>query len=144
MSICHFLGSIPTVSKHSPTIPSITDMKSHHHLTEEERLFPDIERITGEKGIMERNLEQHHAFLPGLDAFGKYAKECLSKEKSFDAKHFVDLMDGFGPALATHLKEEIDTLRSLGKYDVQAIKQAYMGIAAEAAKQSKVSSRHKV
>lgn len=89
---------------------------------------------------MEHNIEQHHAFLPGLEAFGKYAQACLKKEQTFDAKHFLGLMDAFAPVLSTHLKDEIDTLRSLGKYDVQAIKKSYMALAADATKQSKVGS----
>ena len=31
---------------------------AHHH-SEEEHLFPQIEALTGEKGIMDQNIEQH-------------------------------------------------------------------------------------
>ena len=89
---------------------------------------------------MERNVVQHHAFLPALEAFAEYAEGCLSKKQTFDAKHFIGLIDAFGQTVSTHLKDEIDTLRGLGKYNVQEIKKSYMLLAADAQKASKVDS----
>lgn len=116
------------------------ELLHHHHQIEETILFPDIERISGETGIMGGNVEQHHAFIPALDAFGQYAQGCLSKEKTFDAKHFIGLMDSFAPTLSTHLRDEIETLLGLGKYDVQEIKKSYLLCAAEAQRASKTKA----
>ena len=139
MPICRLLEKLHPVSKPSFETYQLLSFESHHHHLEETRLFPDIEKITGEAGIMERNIEQHHLFLPGLETFGQYAEDCLTKKKTFDAQHFIGIMDAFGPIVSTHLKEEIDTLRGLGKYNVQEIKKAYMALAADAAKASKVN-----
>ncbi|PMD50073.1 uncharacterized protein K444DRAFT_638277 [Hyaloscypha bicolor E] len=113
----------------------------HHHELEETRLFPDVEKITGEAGIMEQNVVQHHEFLPALETFGQYAQACLDKKKSFDASQFIGLMDTFAPKLSTHLEDEIKTLRGLGKYkdNVKEIKKAYMALAADAQQASKTT-----
>jgi len=77
---------------------------SEHHEGEETVLFPEIEKITGEKGIMEKNIEQHHAFLPGLEAWIKYISECRKNEGSdFDAARFTQLIDGCAAQLTAHL-----------------------------------------
>lgn len=90
---------------------------------------------------MERNVEQHEAFLPVLDTFGQYVQDCLNKTKKFDSKEFIRLIDAFAPVLSTHLKEEIDTLLALGKYNVgPELKKAYLVLAEDAQKASKVSS----
>ncbi len=33
-----------------------------HHSAEEAEFFPDVEAMAGERGIMEANVDQHHAF----------------------------------------------------------------------------------
>jgi len=114
------------------------DFLHHHHHLEEEQFFPDIERITGAKGIMDHNVEEHAAFLPALDTFGQYAKDCLNKAKKFDSKEFIRLIDAFAPTLSTHLKGEIDTLLVLGKYNVgPELRKAYLVLAGDAQKASK-------
>ena len=89
---------------------------------------------------MEHNVEQHHAFTPGLEEFGQYAKDCLAKTKTFDATTFIGLIDRFAPVLAAHLQHEIQTLLSLGEYNVKEIKKAYLVLAEDAQKASKVRS----
>jgi hypothetical protein len=103
-----------------------------HHQLEENGMFPAIDEITGEKGIMERNVSQHHEFTPAMDAFGQYASDVLAGKKTYDGKTFVGLIDAFGPALAKHLTEEIQTLLALGKYDAKKLKAAYMRFEVEA------------
>lgn len=99
-----------------------------HHLGEEKFFFPDVARITGQKDIMDSNIEQHHAFLPGMQAFIAYVKECkkANSTKGFDKVEFIQLIDSFGPLLAKHLADEIETLLGLEKYDIKAIKNAYI------------------
>lgn len=76
---------------------------------------------------MDRNIEQHHAFLPDLEAWIRYTSECMKKEGSlrFDAAHFTKLIDRFAPQLVVHLTEEISTLLALDKYDIAGVKMAW-------------------
>ncbi|KAM0263355.1 hypothetical protein ACHAQJ_001211 [Trichoderma viride] len=100
----------------------------HHHDGEENLLFPAIAKITGEKEIMERNFEQHHAFAPGLEAFNVYVQDCIRTDgpsQKYDSTRFRSLIDVFGTDLALHLKQEIDTLLVLEKYDVKMLKAEY-------------------
>jgi hypothetical protein len=103
------------------------EITSGHHDGEEQVFFPEVEKITGEKGIMDRNIEQHYAFHPGMEAWSKYTSECMTKEgaQKFDATHFISLIDGFAPQLVKHLGEEIPTLLGLDKYDIAAVKKAF-------------------
>jgi hemerythrin-like domain-containing protein len=96
------------------------DELEHHHKIEEEAFFPGIERCTGEKNIMEGNVEQHHEFEPGLAAMLKFAVE--TSVEDYDAGKLRAVIDGFGDILQTHLTEEIDTLLALQKYDSDALK----------------------
>jgi hemerythrin-like domain-containing protein len=99
-----------------------------HHLGEEKFFFPDVARITGQKDIMNINIEQHHAFLPGMQAFLGYVKECRKENdvQKFSRVKFLQLIDSFGPLLAKHLADEIETLLGLEKYDIKAVKKAYI------------------
>ncbi|KAF2164693.1 hypothetical protein M409DRAFT_25086 [Zasmidium cellare ATCC 36951] len=95
----------------------------HHHDGEEENFFPNIERITGVKGLMERNVQQHRAFTPGFEAFQEYADKCRVEE--YEGAKVRSLIEGFAEPLSQHLHEEIDTLRALDKYDSARVRQAY-------------------
>jgi hemerythrin-like domain-containing protein len=89
---------------------------SVHHHGEEEEFFPDIEAMTGEKGIMEANVEQHHAFHEGLAAFHEYVKACAAGSDKYDGRKVVSMVDSFGPTLMQHLTDEIPTIQGLRKY----------------------------
>lgn len=78
--------------------------------------FPAIERMSGQQGIMEQNIEQHHAFGTGLTLFQEYVHGCLAKKETYSGKKVVELIDGFGPVLAQHLTEEIGTIVALEKF----------------------------
>jgi Hemerythrin HHE cation binding domain len=73
-----------------------------HHLGEEKLFFPDVARITGQKDIMDTNIEQHHAFLSGMQGFLAYVKKCKkgNSAEKYDRVKFVQLIDSFGPLLA--------------------------------------------
>ena len=91
-------------------------------------LFPAIASITGEKRVMERNVEQHRAFTPGFEKFVIYVKDCVKVDEimeKYDAKEFQRLIDSFGGELVTHLKQEIETLLALEKYDITALRKEY-------------------
>ena len=95
----------------------------HHHDAEEAVFFPSIENVAGVTGIMERSIEQHRAFTPGFEAFDSYSRTCLPK--NFDAEKLRGLIDAFAKPLHRHLKDEIETLRGLDKYDSEEIRKAY-------------------
>lgn len=95
----------------------------HHHDGEEEKFFPSIEKISGVKGLMEKNVEQHRAFTPGFEAFQEYASTCRVEE--YQGARVRCLIEAFGEPLSRHLYDEIDTLWALDKYDSDRIRQAY-------------------
>ena len=101
--------------------------QSDHHAGEEAVFFPEIERVTGEQGIMHTNIEQHHAFHPGIEGWSKYCSNCLNKEEEqrFEATEFRRLMDVFARPFVSHLAEEIPTLLALDKYDIEGVKRAW-------------------
>ncbi|SPO01555.1 uncharacterized protein DNG_04228 [Cephalotrichum gorgonifer] len=88
----------------------------HHHNGEETYAFPRIEEMAGEKGIMDVNVAQHHAFLDGLEEFGKYAADCAAGKEEYDGGKIVRMIDGFGAALAEHLADEIPSLENLRRF----------------------------
>ena len=93
-----------------------------HHEGEEAILFPGIERLSGEKGIMEANIEQHKAFHDGLDAFGKHCDALVANPKNFNGQQILQLIDAFGSVLTQHLTEEIDTLLGLRRFGEEKMK----------------------
>ena len=89
-----------------------------HHDGEEDFLFPEMERLTGEKGLMDVNISQHEKFHTGLDAWGKYLRNLQSNPHSttFSGIKCRALMDTFIEPLSTHLAEEIPTLMALSRF----------------------------
>lgn len=95
----------------------------HHHDAEEKIFFPSIELISGVRGIMERNIEQHRVFTPGFGNFQEYSRTCLADD--YDGQKIRSLIDVFAGSLTQHLHDEIETLRALDVYDSERIRQAY-------------------
>jgi hypothetical protein len=93
-----------------------------HHAGEEEDLFRNIEEMAGEKGIMDSNVEQHHAFHEGLAEFRAYVTACAVGKETYDGGKLVRIIDGFGPTLVEHLGDEIPSLENLRKYGVEKMK----------------------
>jgi hemerythrin-like domain-containing protein len=108
-----------------------------HHDVEEQFLFPDVERITGVKGLMERNVLQHQAFMPGLEEFQRYAEETTSD--LYNGEELQKIIDKFGSKLTQHLTEEIETLLGLEIYNGPVLKDAYVKFDLEFRKGNKVS-----
>ncbi|KAF2247120.1 hemerythrin HHE cation binding domain-containing protein, partial [Trematosphaeria pertusa] len=96
-------------------IAAYDGLKAHHE-GEEAHFFPEIERITGEKGLMEVNVEQHHAFEKGFNAWGKWLKDIEARKNNFSPDMCRSLMDDFVAPLSTHLNDEIATLLSLARF----------------------------
>jgi hemerythrin-like domain-containing protein len=86
-----------------------------HHSNEEKLFFPWLEADIGTKGAMEKNLEQHHAFEPGVSALEAYVVAVKDGKEKYDGAKIVALIDVFGSILAKHLVEEIGTFEELEK-----------------------------
>lgn len=95
-----------------------------HHSFEEQYLFPWIAEYTGEKGIMEVNIAQHHAFEKGLKSFKEYINSTTPEK--YDGVEMKRLLDEFGPVLSEHLTDEIGTLLSLDKYGGEKLLSAWV------------------
>jgi hypothetical protein len=87
-----------------------------HHSGEERDFFPTVEKMTGVKGIMDNNIDQHKAFHDGMDSLKAFADGVLADEQKYDGSRLVALIDSFGPALMQHLADEIPTILSLRQY----------------------------
>lgn len=95
---------------------------SSHHDGEEDECFPAIERMSGEKGIMEVNVEQHAVFHGSLVELQEYLEACRDAKETYDGNRLRSMLDGFGEALIQHLHDEIPTLLSLKKYGPDKMK----------------------
>lgn len=104
---------------------------------EENTIFPGLEKVLGKKGVLEGNLNQHHAFEGKLKEVVKYSGD-TSVEK-YDANALKKLMDGVAEELHKHLKEEIESLLSLREYgDGEGLLQVWKKGENEASRQDKV------
>lgn len=90
-----------------------------HHETEEESIFPDLETFTGEKGLMQHCVKQHHAFHSGLQKLKDYASSTAPED--FSSDELKRIIDDFGPTLREHLVEEIGALLALKNYDSEGL-----------------------
>ena len=86
-----------------------------HHSNEEKLFFPWLEADIGTKGAMEKNIEEHYAFEPGVSAFEAYVVAVKDGKEKYDGAKIVALIDVFGSILAKHLVDEIDTFEELEK-----------------------------
>lgn len=111
----------------------------HHHHAEEQEFFPNIERISGQEGIMDRNVQQHQEFAPGFLAFQEYSRSC--KPREYSGMTLVECLRDFAPALIRHLHNEIDTLLALDVYDSEALRLAYKRFERQLMSTDKVSFR---
>ncbi len=82
-----------------------------HHSSEEDWIFPDIEEITGEKGIMDVNIQQHQAFEKGIEAFTTYLNSVKEGKEKYEGAKLRAIIDSFMPQLHEHLVAEIANLR---------------------------------
>ncbi|KAG5644850.1 hypothetical protein DXG03_007580 [Asterophora parasitica] len=61
---------------------------------------------------MEHNVEQHHAFLAGLESLEAYIKEIQAGNAQYDGKLVIEKLDSFADGLVQHLHDELPTLAS--------------------------------
>lgn len=89
-----------------------------HHEFEETVAFPDINRVTGQDGLMDANIEEHKIFHDGLHQFQEYVNQVLEDEEAdFDGAKLRLIIDGFMPVLRKHLENEIYTLLDLQRFE---------------------------
>jgi hemerythrin-like domain-containing protein len=118
---------------------------SHHHMLEEEIMFPGWEKLIGKEGFMGREVEQHHAFEAGLKKLKRYAEERLGAGKEgggegsikYDGEALRGIIRDFADPFRVHLVDEIDTLLQLGQFEKEsdAIMSKYKKAEKEAGKQ---------
>jgi hemerythrin-like domain-containing protein len=87
-----------------------------HHTSEENSFFPAVEAMSGEKGVMDVNVEQHKVFEKGVDELRTYVEGVVAGKEEWDGKKVVGIVEGFGESLAKHLGEEIATLEGLRRF----------------------------
>lgn len=105
------------------------DTVHHHHHSEETLFFPRVDELAKEAGqqesVMNANVEQHHAFEPGLGKMIEFAKDVQEGRKMFEGDVLKEIIDGFAPVLTEHLHDEIDTLLKLEPYPEQELRKIY-------------------
>ncbi|KAK1671153.1 hemerythrin HHE cation binding domain-containing protein [Colletotrichum godetiae] len=89
-----------------------------HHSGEEEQFFPAIDKLSGQKGLMDGNVAQHKEFHDTLANFKAYVDICVSENGSMDGAKLVTLIDGFGDVLTKHLRDEIPSILELRVFGV--------------------------
>ena len=110
----------------------------HHHHLEETLMFPSFEKIMEKPGFLQANIEQHHAFEPGLNKLRDFTNDTKPDDYSFEV--LQGIIQDFASGLQQHLREEIPTLLAMRPYDSNALLKAYKASEFEAGKQDKVKS----
>lgn len=91
----------------------------HHHQLEETFFFPELEKMTDVKGLMDRNVQEHKDFEEGLEQFREYVFK--TNADAYDGMTLKAILDNLGPTLEKHLHGEIKTLLDLSLYDSQKL-----------------------
>jgi hemerythrin-like domain-containing protein len=117
-------------------VRSWAEWVSHHHVLEEERMFPCFEQVIGDPGCLAVNAEQHHVFQPALARLRAYSTDTEPEEYSGDTLRAI--VEEIAPGLRQHLSDEIATLMSMRGYDGPALLRVYEECEKEAGKQEKV------
>jgi hypothetical protein len=92
-------------------------MLDEHHRSEEEEIFPQVNKLAGVSGLMDANVDEHTMFHDGLSDFMTYLGSIIREEDVLDAEKLNGLIDSFMPALREHLRNEVLTLKALDKYE---------------------------
>lgn len=107
-----------------------------HHEGEETGFFPRIEEYSGEKGVMDQCVDEHHEFTAGIANFEKHVRD--TKPEDYDGKQLREMIDSFAPALVRHLGAEILKLIEVGeKYGGEKIQTTFDKFEQELMKESR-------
>lgn len=114
------------------------DTVHHHHSLEETIFFSRVDALAKEagvpEGLMDPNVDQHHAFEPKLHETLAWVEGVRQGETGYDSKTLIGLIDSFAPILTQHLHDEIATLIKLEKCDAVKVKKAMEDTAKEGVK----------
>jgi len=86
----------------------------NHHACEEVAYFPIIEKAVGVEGLSEGNLEQHDAFLAGLQEFEKYVYHIHPSR--YSGNKIAEILDSFATTLQSHLADEVVWIMALSRF----------------------------
>ncbi|KMU77747.1 hypothetical protein CISG_01502 [Coccidioides immitis RMSCC 3703] len=114
------------------------EMTSHHHHLEETCLFPEIEKFTGVKGLMDKNIREHKDFEGGLEKLREFSFS--TDASTYDGEALKAILDILGPVLEKHFHGEISTFLDLAEYDSKAMAKAWDLVAKKGAS-STIKSR---
>ena len=95
----------------------------HHHHVEETVMFPEIEAMAGDEGegLFSGALHQHREFHDGLDELLRVAKSMQADPSKYSWTTIKAIIDNFAPALVDHLRDEINLILSLERFDSTAL-----------------------
>ena len=102
-------------------------------------MFPGFEEVMGKPGFLQTNIEQHHAFEPGLRKLTAFAQDTMVEDYRFET--LQDIINDFVSALQEHLHSEIPTLIAMRPYDSEGLLKVYKSCEAAAGEQEKVYPR---
>ena len=102
-----------------------------HHDTEEEIFFPLLQKLTGEKGIMDQNIREHQELEEGLHKLHDYVFGTDSN--SYDGEKFKSILEILEGPLRKHLYAEISTMLDLTKYDSRELEKVWAELSSKAA-----------
>lgn len=117
-------------------IRSWANWVGHHHNLEETLMFPSFEEVMGKPGFLQANVDQHHAFEPGLKKLEAFAIH--TKAEDYKSDILQGIIDDFANGLQGHLSDEIPTLLAMRPYDSAALLKVYKKCEAIAGKQDRV------
>jgi hemerythrin-like domain-containing protein len=92
-----------------------TKTVDHHHDTEESTMFPAIEKLAGQPGLMSGPKHQHEEFHSGLVALQDYAVKMKDVVEEYSWNDMKSIIGGVAPSLYRHLEEEIGVILDLEK-----------------------------
>lgn len=97
-----------------------------HHDTEEQCMFPIIERETGRKRPFDHAEEQHGIFTPGMDRLLRYTRNTKSEDHRWAGKGGMkEIFDSFAKPLTDHLYEEIDLFLGFESLQSDALRKGF-------------------
>lgn len=111
------------------------DFIKGHHYHEESCLFPEIEALAGQPGLMDDPKHQHDTFSPGLDRLAEYCKVCSPRDYRWKGPGGMkEIIDSFGQPLYEHLVAEVEALLTLTHLDSDGLRACWTKFEAQARK----------
>lgn len=102
-----------------------------HHDHEEYIFFPALQEFTGQKDIMDQNIQEHRELEEGLRKLQDYAFN--TDVHAYDGEKLMSILDILGPPLEKHLHGEMSTLLDLAKYESETLEKIWGGTSSKAA-----------